>query len=105
LRNPVLQRHRAILSPLNDEALDINERVLQLMDGDSCEYRSLDEVCNQEAHDAQNFPLEFLHTLTPSGMPPHRLHLKVGAVVMLLRNLRVRRRLCNGSPSNACAFA
>ena len=29
---------------------------------------------------------EFLHTLCPSGMPPHRITLKVGMVIMILRN-------------------
>ncbi|QQP52990.1 ATP-dependent DNA helicase [Caligus rogercresseyi] len=30
-------------------------------------------------------------------MPPHRLNLKVNAVVMLLRNLSLRQDLCNGT--------
>ena len=33
------------------------------------------------------FPIEFIDTLMSSGMPPHILVLKVGFVVMFLRNL------------------
>ena len=41
--------------------------------------------------------LEFINSLTPSGMPEHRLHLKVGSIIMLLRNLDLRNGLCNGT--------
>lgn len=47
--------------------------------------------------DPTHFPLEFLNSLTPSGYPPHELKLKVGAIVMLLRNLDVKNGLCNGT--------
>ena len=97
LRNPALLRHRAILTPRNDDALELNDTVLQLMDGDVMEYRSLDRAVTEDPADAHHYPTEFLHSHTPTGMPPHRLRLKVGAVVMLLRNVSLGRRLCNGT--------
>jgi len=41
--------------------------------------------------------MEFLNTITLACMPPHRLALKVGVLVILLRNLDVASGLCNGT--------
>ena len=48
LRNPALLRHRAILTPRNDDALELNDTVLQLMDGDVMGYRSLDRAVTED---------------------------------------------------------
>jgi len=40
---------------------------------------------------------EFLNTIILAGMSPHRLALKVGILVILLRNLDAALRLCNGT--------
>ena len=47
--------------------------------------------------EANNYPQEFLHSLTPSRMPPHTLELKVGCIVMLLRDLDPCNGLCSGT--------
>nr|ABO80926.1 hypothetical protein MtrDRAFT_AC144563g48v2 [Medicago truncatula] len=40
---------------------------------------------------------EFLNTITTSGPPNHKLMLKVGVPVILLRNIDTRYGLCNGT--------
>ncbi|XP_015375852.1 PREDICTED: ATP-dependent DNA helicase PIF6-like [Diuraphis noxia] len=56
-------------------------------------YYSVDTVLEKE--DAVHFPTEFLNSLTPSGVPPHTLILKIGAPIILMRNLSPP-TLCNG---------
>ena len=40
---------------------------------------------------------DFFNSLTPSGFPPHILHLKVNCPIILLRNLDPSKGLCNGT--------
>ena len=46
---------------------------------------------------AANYPVEFLNSLGLSGLPLHDTKLRVGAIVMLLRNLDPHSSLCNGT--------
>ncbi|KAI9089171.1 hypothetical protein K1719_029450 [Acacia pycnantha] len=43
------------------------------------------------------YTIEFLNTISCSGMPPHKLTLKLGAPIMLLRNIDQSFGLCNGT--------
>ena len=42
------------------------------------------------------YPTDFLNVQEMSGMPPHKLHLKVGCPVILMRNIDAP-TLCNGT--------
>jgi ATP-dependent DNA helicase PIF1 len=42
------------------------------------------------------YPSKFLNTLTPNGLPPHVLKLKIGCPVILLRNIDPAGGVCNG---------
>ena len=90
-------RDRAILTSRNDVANELNLAVLSLLDA-TTEVTSLsvDSVADPDGDDAVNFPTEFLHTLNPSGIPPHELKLRTGAVVIILRNLDKSKGICNG---------
>lgn len=57
-------------------------------------YKSVDSITNPD--DVVNYPTEFLNSLKLPGFPPHNLQLKVGTVIMILRNLNPP-RLCNGT--------
>ena len=85
-----------ILTAKNDTSLKLNDEILQRLSGEEHIFFSSDKAICDEEEEAQNYPLEFLNSITPTGMPPHQLKLKVGCVVMLLRNICSKRGLCNG---------
>lgn len=87
----------AILCPRNNDVCQINEEVLNLLEGERSTYLSIDTVECDSIAERENYTVEFLNSLSTSGMPPHKLNLKVGAIVMLLRNLNTRRGLCNST--------
>ncbi|KAL0453517.1 UNVERIFIED_CONTAM: hypothetical protein Slati_1329800 [Sesamum latifolium] len=64
------------------------------------QYLSADTICPSSADiDKQSilYPVEFLNTLKFSGIPDHKLDLKVGVPIILLRNLNQSIGLCNGT--------
>lgn len=87
-------KERAILTPKNEKAAEINDLLLSRFEAQEFAYRSIDTVLHTD--DSVNYPVEFLNSLNPPGLPPHMLKLKVGAPVMLLRNL-CPPKLCNGT--------
>jgi hypothetical protein len=94
---------RAILCPTNACALQINTAVLDRLEGEEYVLDSNDSILTAEKRAEVNdetalrYPIEFLYKQTPNGLPAHSLHLKQGAVLILLRNIRVKDGLCNGT--------
>ena len=86
-------KERAVLAPLNDTVEQINCDLLSKMPGHPVVYLSVNSV---EDDDSGEYPVEFLNSCKPPGVAPHVLSLKVGAPVMLLRNLDAP-KLCNGT--------
>jgi len=71
-----------------------------MIPGDSKTYLSSDTPCkSDEDYQVQSdwFTSEFLNDVKCSGIPNHRLTLKVGVPVMLLRNIDQASGLCNGT--------
>jgi ATP-dependent DNA helicase PIF1 len=85
---------RAILAPKNNSVSAINLQIQDQLPGRTTSYKSVDSVADID--ESVQYPIEFLNSLEPSGMPPHNLLLKVGTPIMLLRNLDAP-RLCNGT--------
>ena len=48
-------------------------------------------------NDYQPYPVEYLNSLTASGLPLSKLILKQGCPIMLLQNLDPSKGLCNGT--------
>ncbi|GBN68097.1 hypothetical protein AVEN_104931-1 [Araneus ventricosus] len=88
---------RAILTVTNDLSMQINNRVLECMPGNEVIYESIDNIVSNDPQDHLAYTEEFLNSLTPTGMPPHKLRLKPGTIIMLLRNLAPSKGLCNGT--------
>ncbi|KAL6727256.1 hypothetical protein Aduo_009148 [Ancylostoma duodenale] len=87
----------AILTPKNDVSLNTNNQVLNHMAGEKVVCRSTVSIITEGPKDMFNIPTEFLNRMTPNGFPPHELQLRIGCIVMLLRNLDLKEGLCNGT--------
>ena len=74
--------------------------MLDLIPDEEKVYLSYDSTISQnkdgDSIDDLHTP-EFLNTIVASGIPNHKIRLKVGVPVMLLRNIDQRAGLCNGT--------
>jgi len=85
---------RAILSTRNERVDMINMKMISSFRGDKMVYHSFDSAID----DPHNYyPSEFLNILTPNGLPPHMLELKISCPIILLRNIDPANGLCNGT--------
>ncbi|OMO50053.1 DNA helicase PIF1, ATP-dependent [Corchorus olitorius] len=96
----VAYEERAIITPYNDTAAFVNAYALGLVPGPTRTYYSYDALCKSSQGSYSNDLLhspEMLNSLRLPGVPDHELNLKIGAVVMLLRNVNQAAGLCNGT--------
>ncbi|KAF1892184.1 hypothetical protein Lal_00036542 [Lupinus albus] len=74
--------------------------IIIIFNGNEREYLSSDSIDRSESNDIealQELTNEFLNSLKSSGLPNHKIKLKVGTPIMLLRNLDQYEGLCNGT--------
>ncbi|XP_074297193.1 uncharacterized protein LOC141627891 [Silene latifolia] len=99
LWDPNYLQERAILAPTHEIVEDVNDYVLSLIHEEERIYLRSDEVSRDDRTmgELDLYSTEFLNSIKCSGLPNHELRLKVGAMVMLLRNIDQSRELCNGT--------
>jgi hypothetical protein len=98
--DPTYLWERAIITPKTDTIDKINTHVLSLIPGHEKVYLSSDTLVESSKEYGNLdllYPVEFLNSLQFKGIPHHKLVLKIGAPVMLLRNLNQSAGLCNGT--------
>ncbi|CAN1149632.1 ATP-dependent DNA helicase PIF1 [Linum perenne] len=91
---------RAILAPFHEIVSQINSLMLDQFPGEEMCYYSSDTIQSDNVQASTlepEFPTEFLNSLDTVNFPSHELKLKVGVLVILLRNLDQTSGLCNGT--------
>ncbi|KHJ79985.1 hypothetical protein OESDEN_20350 [Oesophagostomum dentatum] len=80
-----------IVTPRKVESLQISDYALERMPGDELSFSSVDSIITEDPSDMLNMPTEFLNKMTPPGFLPHQVRIKPGCIVMLLRNLDLKK--------------
>ncbi|XP_057730366.1 uncharacterized protein LOC130945681 [Arachis stenosperma] len=91
---------RTILAPTLDIVEEVNNHLMAIIPVREKLYLSSDSICMDEGNMESQLDLyspKLLNNINCSGLPPHKLILKVGVPVMLLRNIDQSSGLCNGT--------
>ncbi|XP_061365597.1 uncharacterized protein LOC133308879 [Gastrolobium bilobum] len=100
--DPTFFKQRALLTPKLSDVAMLNEHLMAVIPGEERTFLSSDKVLKQDGNSSledDEISLEILNTFSCSGIPDHKLTLKVKVPVMLLRNIDQSRGLCNGTRS------
>jgi hypothetical protein len=91
---------RAVLTTHNDSVESLNALMLERIAGKMHVLKSEDKLEEESTWDKHNFlHTDFLNSIrtNPASCPPHELHIKEGAMAMLMRNISKKDRLMNGT--------
>jgi len=97
-----------ILAPKNIDIDEVNNAILELLSEELHMYLNINfltltkEGANVVARISMDslYPVEFLNILQFSSITNHKLELKMGVPILLLRDLNQSIRLCNGTKFN-----
>jgi ATP-dependent DNA helicase PIF1 len=91
---------RSIVCPTNAVVEYINNLMVTKVPGNTREYLSCDGIANaveQPSNYESLYSPEFLNSIAINNFPQHRLLLKTGVPIVLLRNINQAAGLCNGT--------
>ena len=88
---------RAIICGTNVEVDAYNHLLGSQLNGDFSTYHSIDEPRVQPGRGVEICPIDVLNSFQQSGFPPHKLELKVGMPVSLIRTLSHTEGHVNGA--------
>ncbi|XP_061366776.1 uncharacterized protein LOC133309932 [Gastrolobium bilobum] len=98
--DPTFFKERALLTPKLSDVAMLNEHLMAVIPGEERTLLSSDKVLKQDGNSSledNEISPDILNTFSCSGIPDHKLTLKVKVSVMLLRNIDQSRGLCNGT--------
>jgi len=88
---------RAVVTPTNADAEGLSKEMLGRLSTPLAVLLSRDEVLDATPAEKDQFPEDFLNGCATSGMPPHRLELRPGALVICLRSIAPDKGVSNGT--------
>ena len=82
--DPEWLAERAILALLNKIISSINKKMIEMMPGGSTTFASIDGSITEE--EAVHYPTKFLNAIEIAGLPSHKLTMKIGMPVMVMKS-------------------
>ncbi|KAK4700477.1 ATP-dependent DNA helicase PIF1, partial [Phenoliferia sp. Uapishka_3] len=93
LSDPPTSIQRSFLSPLNLYVDEFNTEILSRLPGNARTYTAHDKIKEDDLAEIGLATEDYLSQLTANGVPAHQLHLKVGAIAVIMRNLSIEKGL------------
>ena len=89
-----------MVCPTNAEVDEINSSVFDRVPGSAKVSLSCDSISKSTNHVSDTdllYPPEFLHSIEENNFPHHKIGLKIGVPVMIIKNINQSMGLCNGT--------